>query len=136
VLSTGIMLVLCVAYSLTLEMEATCSSEMSVDFHRTIVHGVSSKKIDLFITTAVRTSSRTSLIFSSHLCLGLSVQYFNVVLFFIIYIALLFKLNFSEVNSCCAFLLLSFFFFLPGAFSLILQPLNFYLYELSPLTAD
>jgi hypothetical protein len=37
-LANCFMLVSCLAYSSTLKMEATCSSEMSVDFQRTIWH--------------------------------------------------------------------------------------------------
>jgi hypothetical protein len=47
----------CLAYSSTLKTEATCSSETSVDFQRTT--RVISQKIELFITTAVRTSNPT-----------------------------------------------------------------------------
>jgi hypothetical protein len=43
-------------YSLTLKMEATCFSETSVDFQRTKRRYVP-EDIQLFITTAVRTSS-------------------------------------------------------------------------------
>jgi hypothetical protein len=48
-LATCLMLVFCLAYSSTLKMEATYSSETSVDF-------VLFQKIELFITTAARTS--------------------------------------------------------------------------------
>jgi hypothetical protein len=51
------MLVSCLAYSSTLKMEATCFSETSVDFQG--LHGVIFQKIELFITTAVRTSNHT-----------------------------------------------------------------------------
>jgi hypothetical protein len=129
VLSTCIMLVSCIACSLTLKMEDTCSSEMLADSHQTtwcfspegrLLHNhfyenLKSYKFNIFFPPMSRS-----------LC-----QSFNVVLLFIFYIALLFKLNFSVVNACCAFIL-----FLPGVFSLISQPLNFYLCELSPLTAD
>jgi hypothetical protein len=49
------MLVSCLAYSLTLEMGATCSSKTSVDFSR--LHGIISQKTELFITTTVWTSN-------------------------------------------------------------------------------
>jgi hypothetical protein len=41
----------------TLKMEAICSSETSVDNG---IHGVISQKMELFITTAVRTSNPTN----------------------------------------------------------------------------
>jgi hypothetical protein len=43
----------CLAYSSTMKMEPICSSESSVDFNG--LHGVISQKIELFITTALRT---------------------------------------------------------------------------------
>jgi hypothetical protein len=46
----------CLAYS-TLKMEATCSSETSVDFQRLL--GIISQEIELFITTTVRTTNPT-----------------------------------------------------------------------------
>jgi hypothetical protein len=48
-----IMLVFCLAYSLALKMDATCSSETSVDFHRTAWRYIP----EFFVTTAVRTSN-------------------------------------------------------------------------------
>jgi hypothetical protein len=45
--TTYFMLVSCLAYSSTLKMEATYSSEISVAFSR--VHGVISQKIELFM---------------------------------------------------------------------------------------
>jgi hypothetical protein len=50
-------LVSSLAYSLALKMKATFSSEMSMTFNR--LHGVISQNIELFITTAVRTSNPT-----------------------------------------------------------------------------
>jgi hypothetical protein len=46
-------LIPCSAYSLTLKMEAIYSSETSVD----LPHCIISQKIELFITSAVRTSN-------------------------------------------------------------------------------
>jgi hypothetical protein len=40
-------------------MEATCSSKRQLTFNR--LHGVASQKIELFITTAVRTSDHVEL---------------------------------------------------------------------------
>jgi hypothetical protein len=60
------MLVSCVACSLNLKIEATCSSETSVLFHE--LHVFVSQNIELFITTAVREpqvlhgSSRSNLV--------------------------------------------------------------------------
>jgi hypothetical protein len=56
-LDTCFMLVSCLAYSSTLKMEATCSSETSVDFQRTTVRCIPEDK--LFIITTVRTSDPT-----------------------------------------------------------------------------
>jgi hypothetical protein len=53
------MLVSCLAYSSTLKMEATCSSEMLADFNG--LYGVMSQKTDLYVTNAVRTSDLTKL---------------------------------------------------------------------------
>jgi hypothetical protein len=44
----------CLAHSSSLQMKATCSCEKSVDYQR--LHDAISQKIELFITTAVRTS--------------------------------------------------------------------------------
>jgi hypothetical protein len=55
------------AYSSTLKMEATYSSETSIDFQD--VHGVISQKIDLFLTTAVRTSNPIYHIYSCNVLL-------------------------------------------------------------------
>jgi hypothetical protein len=55
-LDTCFTLVSCLAYSYTLKMEVTCSSEMSVDLQRTTECWIS-QKIGVFITTAVRTSN-------------------------------------------------------------------------------
>jgi hypothetical protein len=55
-LAACFILVSCLAYSLTLKMEVTCSSETLVDFG---LHGIISWKIGLLITTAVRTSNLT-----------------------------------------------------------------------------
>jgi hypothetical protein len=52
-------LVSCLAYSLSLKMEETHSSEMLLTFNG--VHGVISQKIEPFITTAVRTSYTASM---------------------------------------------------------------------------
>jgi hypothetical protein len=49
------MLFFCVVYSSTLKMETPRSSETFVDFQE--IHGVTSQTIELFITTAVRTSN-------------------------------------------------------------------------------
>jgi hypothetical protein len=48
-------------YSISLKMKATSSSETWVDFNG--LHGVISQKIELFITTAVRTSDATIFFF-------------------------------------------------------------------------
>jgi hypothetical protein len=50
-------LVSCLAYSLTLNIEVTCSSEMVVNFNG--LHSIISQQIEVFITTGVRTSSPT-----------------------------------------------------------------------------
>jgi hypothetical protein len=55
--ATFFMLVSCLAYYSTLKIEATCSFEKSVAFNE--LCGVISQKIELFITTAVRTSNPT-----------------------------------------------------------------------------
>jgi hypothetical protein len=52
-LANCFMLVSCLAYSLTLKMEATCFSEMLDAFEET--NGFIYQKRKLFITTAVRT---------------------------------------------------------------------------------
>jgi hypothetical protein len=62
-LATCFTLVSCLDYSATLNMEATCSSETSVDFHG--LHGVISQKMELFITTAMKTSDPTTLMTTS-----------------------------------------------------------------------
>jgi hypothetical protein len=54
------LLVLAEMISSTLTMEAICSSETSVQLNR--LHGVTSQKMILFITTAVKTSNSTILI--------------------------------------------------------------------------
>jgi hypothetical protein len=59
-LPSAVTLVSCSAYSSTLKMEAIYSSETSVDFNG--LHGVTSQKIKLIITTAVRTSNSTCII--------------------------------------------------------------------------
>jgi hypothetical protein len=56
-LATCFMKVSCVVYSLTMKIEETCFSEMSVAFIG--LHSVISQKIEFFITTAVRTSDHT-----------------------------------------------------------------------------
>jgi hypothetical protein len=53
-LAVCFMLVFYVAYSSTLKMEATCSSETLVDIHGP--HSVISQKVEDFIVTAVGTS--------------------------------------------------------------------------------
>jgi hypothetical protein len=50
-LATCFTLASCLTYFSTLKMEATCSSETSVDFQD--VHGVISQKIELFLTAAL-----------------------------------------------------------------------------------
>jgi hypothetical protein len=57
ILANCFMLVSCLAYSSTLKMEVTFSSETSVDFQRLL--GIISQEIELFITTAVRTTNPT-----------------------------------------------------------------------------
>jgi hypothetical protein len=52
-LAASFMLLSCVAYSLTLKIEAACSPQTSVDFQWNIQYY--SQKIDLFITTDART---------------------------------------------------------------------------------
>jgi hypothetical protein len=56
-LATCFTLVSCSAYPSTLKMEATCSPKTSLTFSG--LHGVTSQKIVLLITTAVRTSNPT-----------------------------------------------------------------------------
>jgi hypothetical protein len=59
-LATSIMLVSCSVYSFALKMEATCSSEtLKHRFTFSVLHGIISQKIKLFITTVVRTSNPT-----------------------------------------------------------------------------
>jgi hypothetical protein len=53
------------AYSSTLKMEVTCSSETSVSTFSGL-HGIISQKIELFITTAVRTSNPTETVGRDH----------------------------------------------------------------------
>jgi hypothetical protein len=48
---------MCLAHFSTLKMEATCSSEMFVDFQWTTLRCI--PKIEFFITTAVRSSGHT-----------------------------------------------------------------------------
>jgi hypothetical protein len=56
--STCFMLVYCLVYSLTMKLEATCSSETSFDFQRTT--GCYIPDVELFMTTDVRPSNRIS----------------------------------------------------------------------------
>jgi hypothetical protein len=56
-LPPAFMLVSCLAYSSTLKLDVTCSSEFQLTFNR--LHGVISQKLELFITTAVITSDAT-----------------------------------------------------------------------------
>jgi hypothetical protein len=55
--AVSFMLVSCLAYSLTLNVEATCPPKRWLIFGGP--HGVISQKTELFITTAVRTSNPT-----------------------------------------------------------------------------
>jgi hemin uptake protein HemP len=57
-LATCFMLVSCLAYSSALKMEATWSSKMLLDFNR--LHSGILQKVELTITTAVRTSNATN----------------------------------------------------------------------------
>jgi hypothetical protein len=62
VLATFFTLVSSLAYSSTLKMEATCSSELSVDFQRTTRHYIPEDGIlHKFITISVKTSNPTTL---------------------------------------------------------------------------
>jgi hypothetical protein len=54
------MLVCCLAYYSTLKMQTTCFSEKLLTFNG--LNGVISQKIQLFITTDVRTSNSTRII--------------------------------------------------------------------------
>jgi hypothetical protein len=63
-LPSAYMLVSCSAYSMTMKMEAACSTETSPNFQQ--LHGVISQKIEFFITTAVSTSNLTNLDMFSH----------------------------------------------------------------------
>jgi hypothetical protein len=90
---------------------------MSVDFEQTKRLWV--PEDNLFINNAVKTSKSKSLIFSDHLCVGLFVQYF-IVMLFILCTAHLFKFNFCGVNTYYTVPLL----FLPRVISLIRGPLS------------
>jgi hypothetical protein len=58
------LLVSCSAYSWTLKMKATFPLKRRLTFKG--LHGVISQEIELFITTAVRTSNPTTMGFDGH----------------------------------------------------------------------
>jgi hypothetical protein len=73
----------CLAYSSTLKMEASCSSETSLTFNG--LHGIISQEIELSITTAVRTSHPTPFylycIFIAQFVFEMTIKFYTEVAF-------------------------------------------------------